>query len=226
MYKLILIDADDTLFDYQRAEKYSLDGVFSHFKITEEVEKLRSRYQIINSKLWQDLEKGLVTKDELRHKRFEILFNEFSMNFNPMEASDVYVNHLKKSNFLLDGAYELCQYLHNKYKIVIVTNGIKEVQISRIEKSIIKDFIHHLVISDDVGIAKPDPRIFEHAVNLVGNPDKSEIIMIGDSLSSDIRGAHNFGIDSCWYNIHKIENSSDLTPKYEILGLNELYEIV
>lgn len=226
MYKLIFLDADDTLFDYEKAEQYSLSGVLSHFDCKLDFEKVKKRYKVINSNLWYELEKGLVSKEELRYKRFEILFKEFNLDYNPHEASEVYVRHLSESNFLLDDAFELCRYLNKKYKLVIITNGIKEVQISRINNSLIKEFISELVISDDVGVAKPNEKIFEYALRLAGDYTKEEILMIGDSLSSDIKGAKNFGIDACWYNIHSIENTTELNPKYEIVALDELYEIL
>lgn len=226
MYKLIFLDADDTLFDYEKAEKYSLTGVLSHFNCKLDFERVKKRYKVINSNLWYELEKGLVSKEELRYKRFELLFEEFNLDYNPHEASEVYVRYLSESSFLIDDAFELCKYLSKKYKLVIITNGIKEVQISRINKSLIKDYISELIISDDIGIAKPNEKIFEHALKLSGEYLKSEILMIGDSLSSDIKGARNFGIDACWYNIHGIENTTDLTPKYEIVALDELYEIL
>lgn len=226
MYKIILIDADDTLFDYEKAEKYSLEGVFNHYGFYGDFHVIRDKYKTINTKLWLDLEKGLVTKEELRHRRFELLFEEFSLKYDPVEASEIYLKFLCESNFLIEGAFELCKYLNRKYKVVIVTNGIKEVQLSRIAGSKIKEFIHDIVISDDIGIAKPDARIFEHAIKILDNVEKSKIIMIGDSLSSDIQGAVNFEIDSCWYNIHGIKNQSNLEPTYEIVSLDELYEIL
>lgn len=226
MYKIILIDADDTLFDYEKAEKYALEGVFNHYGFYGNFNVIRDKYKTINTQLWLDLEKSLITKDELKYKRFELLFNEFSLKYNPVEAGKIYLKFLGESNFLIQGAYEFCKYISEKYCVIIVTNGIKDIQLSRIGSSKIKDFIHHVVISDDIGVAKPDYKIFEYALNILNHQNKSEVIMIGDSLSSDIKGAFNFGIDSCWYNIHNIKNQSGLNPKYEISSLDELYEIL
>lgn len=226
MYDLILIDADDTLFDYQKAETYCLNQVFKKYNYEGDLHKIINRYKIINSKLWLDLEKGLTTKEVLRIERFKRLLEEFNLPYPVKEVADFYVENLKKCGFLLDDALELCQYLHSNYKLVIVTNGIKEVQLSRLALSPLKDYIHDIVISDDIGIDKPDPKIFEHALKLVNHSDKSTVIMIGDSLSSDIQGGINFGIDTCWFNLHKVHNTASVKAKYQITSLVELYDIL
>jgi putative hydrolase of the HAD superfamily len=116
--------------------------------------------------------------------------------------------------------------LHGNYKLAIVTNGLKDVQNNRIRKSVIGEYIKDIIISEEVGISKPDPGIFEHAFNNIEQYDKSRVLMVGDSLSSDIQGGINFGIDTCWYNPHKTQNQTQISPSYEISNLMELLSIL
>ena len=197
-YKLVLIDLDDTLFDYPKTEKTAFRNTFeelgffveselSNAKKEEIYEKIKDRYKDVNLQLWKDLEKGAVDKDRLKIVRFEKIIEEFDLKYNPYEMSELYLKKLGEGIFPFEAAEKLCKYLHSKYKVGIVTNGIKEVQHSRIENSAISKYINKIIISDEVGVNKPDKRIFEYAINYFEIMDKSEVIMIGDSLGADIK---------------------------------------
>ena len=236
-YKLVLIDLDDTLFDYPKTEKTAFRNTFEELgffvesdleyaKKEEIYEKLKDRYKDVNLQLWKDLEKGAVDKDRLKVVRFEKIIEEFDLKYDPYEMSELYLKKLGEGIFPFEATEKLCEYLHSKYKVGIVTNGIKEVQYSRIENSEIAKDIDKIIISDEVGVNKPDKRIFEYAMNYLEIMDKSEVIMIGDSLGADIKGGQNAGIDTCWVNLRNNVNDTGIIPKYEVNKLEKLFEIL
>ena len=236
-YKLVLIDLDDTLFYYPKTEKEAFRRTFEELRFfveselgnakKEEVyEKIKDRYKDVNLQLWKDLEKGAVDKDRLKVVRFEKIIEEFDLKYDPYEMSELYLKKLGEGIFPFEATEKLCEYLHSKYKVGIVTNGIKEVQHSRIENSTIAKYIDKIIISDEVGVNKPDKRIFEYAMNYFEIMDKSEVIMIGDSLGADIKGGQNAGIDTCWVNLRHNVNDTGIVPKYEVRKLEELFEIL
>ena len=236
-YKLVLIDLDDTLFDYPKTEKTAFRNTFeelgffvesklSNDKKEEIYEKIKDRYKDVNLQLWKDLEKGAVDKDRLKVVRFEKIIEEFDLKYDPYEMSELYLKKLGEGIFPFEATEKLCKYLHSKYKVGIVTNGIKEVQHSRIENSAIAKYIDKIIISDEVGVNKPDKRIFEYAMNYFEIMDKSEVIMIGDSLGADIKGGQNAGIDTCWVNLRNNVNDTGIVPKYEVNKLEKLFEIL
>jgi 2-haloacid dehalogenase len=221
-YQVILFDADGTLFDYDYAEAYGLESTFQHFKLQYIKEKHLSSYRTINNALWKDLEAGRITSSKLRIERFETLFNETNSELDYLEFSQVYLTFLSQATMMIDGAYEICQYLSQRYKLVIVTNGMREVQIPRIQHSRLKGYIEHIVISEDAGYQKPDPRFFDYASKIIGQEIKDHAIIIGDSLSSDILGGSNYGLPTCWYNPARSVNRTEIVPNFEINHLLEL----
>jgi 2-haloacid dehalogenase len=226
LYKLILADADDTLFDFEKAEKSAFERSFIEMEHNLDVEGMKQKYNIINKLLWNDVEKGLLTSKQVRVERFRRLFHDLDVRFSAEEFSELFIRYLSEGAFLLDGAEELCKYLSSKYKLVIVTNGIKDVQLSRMKRSSIKQYIYDMIISEEVGVSKPDPRIFEFALKKLDHTDKKSVIMIGDSLSSDIQGGINFGVDTCWFNPKNLENGTTLKPTHHIQRIDQLYDIL
>ena len=231
MYKIILLDIDNTLFDYPKTEKYAIKAAFEDFDFfsngsESEFEKIKKEYKAINDLLWEKLEKGEITSTELKVERFRMLFEKANLNYNLEEFSKQYLKRLGEGAFLLDGAEEVCKYLYGKYKLGIVTNGMKEVQYSRIGKSPIGKYIDKIIISEEVGISKPNAGIFEYALKELGAEDKEEAIMVGDSLSADIQGGINFGIDTCWVNLKNDAPNDKIKPKYVVTKLEEICNIL
>lgn len=226
LYKLILADADDTLFDFQRAEKTAFELSFSEMEHTLDVEVMKQKYHIINKLLWNDVEKGVLSSKQVRVERFRRLFKDIDVQFSADEFSELFIRHLSEGAFLLEGVEKLCEYLSGKYTLAIVTNGIKEVQLSRLKRSSIKKYISDIIISEEVGVSKPDPRIFEFALKKLNHYDKQSVLMIGDSLSSDIQGGVNFGIDTCWFNPMHSENTTAIRPTYHIDRIDQLFDII
>lgn len=136
------------------------------------------------------------------------------------------MKHLGNGSFLYDNSVDLVETLSKNHKLSIITNGLKAVQENRIRKSIISHHFEDIVISEEISISKPNPEIFEHALKNINHIDKSTVLMIGDSLTSDIQGGINFGIDTCWYNPNRLVNNSGIKPTYEISNFDELKVLV
>ena len=224
-YTTLYFDADDTLLDYRFAENQALVSTFKEYNICVTA-NLLEQYSIVNKQLWLELEKGNINQQFLREERFRLLFEQLDIACDEKKISDSYLEWLSKENFLIDDAEKICASLSRKYTLAIITNGIKKVQISRIRNSAISHYIDYLIISEEAGASKPAKEIFEYAEAKVGEKDRTAILMIGDSLTSDIQGGINFGIDTCWFNPLQKKNDTNLHPNYEINKLVDLNEII
>lgn len=198
-YELLLLDADETLFDFRRAEAFALERAFAERGLAASPETVAC-YDAINKEIWRRFERGEIDQATLKVERFALLFADLGVGLDPADFSERYLAWLGRGAFLLPGAEELCAYLAAKYRLAIVTNGIAKVQRPRFEASPIRRHFGAIVISEEVGAAKPQPAIFERACEAMGVFDKSKVLMIGDSLSSDIAGGAAFGVDTCWLN--------------------------
>jgi len=224
-YGLVFMDADETLFDFRRAEAFALAGAFGQSGLGATGEVLAD-YDEINKKLWKQFEKGETDQATLKIERFRLLFRKIGAELDAEEFADLYLDWLGKGCFLLDGAEEVCGYLSRKYRLALVTNGIKRVQVSRFENSSIRRFFEKIVISEEAGSSKPSAGIFDHACRAMDFHDRNRMIMVGDSLSSDIAGGANYGMDTCWVNLAGTVNDSGYAPTYEVRRLAELMSIL
>ncbi len=224
-YELIFLDADETLFDFRKAEGYALAASFDEYCL-ELSDAVFRDYDEINKALWKRLELGETDQASLKIERFRLLFQKMGSGIDAAAFGASYVGWLSKASFLLEGAEELCAYLAGRYRLAIITNGIKQVQQGRIGGSAIRKYIEATIISEEVGCSKPSPDIFERACEALGFHGKGQIIMVGDSLSSDIQGGINFGIDTCWANLGGAKNETGIKPTYEIGALGELRNIL
>ena len=225
-YKVILFDADETLFDFKKAEREAFKNTMIDFGVDYDENYHFNTYEKINSAIWKELEQGLITQEKLKTERFKRFIDKIDMSFDENDFATTYMKYLGDGSFLFEGARKLIKDLSDKYILSIVTNGLTIVQERRIKKSSIAKYFEDIVISEEIGIAKPHPDIFEHAIGNLGEFNKDEILMIGDNLSSDIKGGINYNIDTCWYNPNKKENKSDLSPTYEISDYKELRNIL
>ena len=220
-YSVLFADADNTLFDFNRAEAHAFDIAMREFSITPD-EELCARYHEINASLWKALERGETTQPKLRIDRFRLLMEAYNLNIDPVAIATCYTDYLAQGAFLLPEALECVQRWSRKVPVYLVTNGISDVQRSRLARSQIKPYITDIIISQEVGTQKPDPKMMEAALAVAGHPDKHEVLMLGDSLSSDILGAINAGLDSCYFNPKGTPNTSNIVPTYEIRSLREV----
>lgn len=225
-YKIIIFDADETLFDFKKSERDAFKNTMLEFDIEYDENHHLKIYKEINTAIWKELEEGLITQKKLKVERFKRLSDRLDSGFDEGEFAKSYMKHLSYASFLYDDSIELVESLHKDYRLTIITNGLKDVQDNRIRKSIIAKYFEDIVVSEEVQVSKPDPKIFEHTLNNIRHTDKRKVLIVGDSLTSDIQGGINFGIDTCWFNPNKIINETGITPTYEICNLMELKDIL
>ena len=219
-YKWLLFDLDGTLFDYDKGEEVAFIKTFDDFSINYKSEFL-SIYDSINKVLWKKFEQGHIEVEKLKVERFELLLEKIGQDISASEFSNNYLVNLSNCTFLLDGVEELLRELDGKFRMMLITNGLKAVQRPRLKNSTINNFFEDIVISEEVASAKPDSKIFDIAFNKMNNPQRSEVLMIGDSLSSDIKGGINYKLDTCWLNTKALPTNG-VMPTYEIKNIIEL----
>ncbi|QRG70178.1 YjjG family noncanonical pyrimidine nucleotidase [Brevibacillus choshinensis] len=222
-YEVILFDVDDTLFDFGMTEKEALHKTFQTYGIsTPQVEYLPI-YKEISGGLWKELEQGRTTLPELGEQRFTRLFRALGLSIDGAAFNRDYLSNLGKEVHLTEGAVELCSQLTG-YRLVIITNGFDAVQKARIGGSPLCNSFECLVTSEEAGFQKPDKGIFDYVFTQLQMTDKSKLLIVGDSLTSDIQGGINYGIDTCWFNPLRKENKLGIQPTYEIHALMELLD--
>ncbi len=224
-YRWLVFDADGTLFDYDRAELNALSRTFEHYDVFLDPASHRA-FREINARLWGCFEEGTISSSRLRVKRFEDLTQALGLAFPASELSASYLANLGSERHLMPEAERVIRELSQGLRLVLATNGIAEVQRSRFFASTIGGFFTAVVISDEIGTAKPDRGFFWEVFHQIGNPDHAEVLMVGDGLTSDIEGAAGFGIDTCWFNPSGQPNRSGIEPTYEISELAEVLRIV
>lgn len=224
MIKHILFDLDNTLLDFNRAEYNAFQEVMSHYEIIF-TESIFKQYEDINAGLWKELEQGLLTMEYVQNERFGVLFKQLNLNFDGVQANEYYHKMLQNHSELVLHAEEVCSVLAKQYQISIVTNGVYNTQINRIHNSAINKFITNIFISELIGVEKPDVRFFDYVIEKL-QCDNKEVLIVGDSLSSDIQGGINAGFQTCWYNPDEKENKFDIIPDYVISDLREVYRCV
>ena len=224
-YKWLLFDADGTLFDYDRAEAVQLRNTFEELGLEFEA-PYAGVYRKINGEIWLDFEAGRITQERLRTRRFELLFDATRLDCDPDEFSRRYLANLALGTDLIEGAEVVVKSLHGRVGLAIITNGLADVQRPRFARSTVGRYFSDVVISEEVGAAKPDPVIFDVAFARMGFPRKKDVLIVGDSLSSDIKGGVNYGIDTCWFNPEGKPNGSEVTARYEISELMDLLSLL
>ncbi|MFD2169595.1 YjjG family noncanonical pyrimidine nucleotidase [Tumebacillus lipolyticus] len=224
-YEIILFDVDDTLFDFSMSEKTALQHTFLKFGMPTGLTDYHTTYKEISKILWSDLEKGNTTLSGLGVERFRRLFFEHSLEIDAAKFNSTYLGYLGKETVLVEGALELCNQLAG-CRLAIITNGFTAVQKSRIGSSPLCNTFEHIIISEEVGSQKPESGIFDYAFSKLDFTDKEKVLIVGDSLTSDIQGGANYGIDTCWFNPNYEENSIGTRPTYEIHELMDLLRIL
>lgn len=224
-YSLVLFDADGTLFDYDMAEGIALRKAFEHHKF-KFCDDIRDTYRKINSHMWKEYENGKIGKAGLQTGRFKSLLDVCNLNADADEFNSVYLDFLAEGGYLIDGALEVCRELSKCCTLVIATNGIERTQKGRLKNSAIKTYIQNIIVSEEAGYQKPHQGFFEYAFNTCGHQDKNSAIIVGDSLSADIKGGIDFGITTCWYNPSGIIENSGMRIDYEIRDLRELIKLI
>ena len=220
MIKTVFLDLDDTLLDFHRSEAVAISMTLSGFGI-KPTEAVKKRYSEINRSMWEQLELGNMTREEILVRRFELLFEELGANVDGMEARRRYEWNLGGSYFYMEGAEALLTELSAKYDLYLMSNGTAAVQDRRIAASGIAKYFKGIFISETIGYNKPSREFFDRCFAKIPGFKKEESIIVGDSLSSDIQGGINAGILTCHYN-SRGEKKDGITPDYTINALEEL----
>lgn len=199
MYKLLILDLDNTLIDFDQMEINSLKACFSKNDFPSSESHLKA-YKAINDRLWQAMEQGKYEKSEILTLRFEKWLRHYNLNGDPVMLNADYLNLMPNFTQFIEGAEKLLNDVKDDYQLVLMTNGVYQAQQRKIDHVGIRDYFDHIIISDQIGFHKPSVEIFDYMMTLIGNIKKEEMIILGDSLSSDIKGGNNFSIDTCWFN--------------------------
>ena len=225
-YDVLLCDADNTIFDFAQAEVCAFADACAYGGL-EPTKELLHTYSEINEALWKLLEQGGITQKVLRVRRFEQFLEAIGRtDIDAPGMAQAFVDSLGRQSVPIDGAIEAVARWSKILPVIIVTNGIAKVQHGRMDGSAVKPYVSGLVISEEVGSAKPDPKMLYIGMEMAGVSDVRRALMLGDSLSSDIAAAANANVDACWYNPKGAENKKGLPVRYDIRSLDEVDAIL
>jgi YjjG family noncanonical pyrimidine nucleotidase len=217
----VLFDADDTLFHFDAF--LGLQHLFARFNITF-TQQDYTEYQLVNKPLWVNYQNGAITAAQLQQQRFTLWAER--LNCSPHELNSSFISIMAEICTPISGAVELLSFLKNKVSLGIITNGFTQLQQARLERTGLKDYFDLLVVSEEVGVAKPHKAIFEHTLALMGSPVRDEVLMVGDNPESDILGGINAGFRTCWFNHQQQEAPQGITAHYQISTLQQLHHLL
>ncbi|MBQ3063263.1 MAG: YjjG family noncanonical pyrimidine nucleotidase [Clostridia bacterium] len=224
-YKTVLFDADNTLFDFSRAELSAIAETLALFGIAPTAEHC-ARYSRINDEMWKRLERGEITKEALRVVRFVAFLEEIGARADVNAMADAYLTRLSVQTYTIAGATALVQMLAADCRLYIITNGIACVQKRRFAASPFVPYFKGLFISEEIGFEKPHPAFFAAVAAKIPDFDAKATLVVGDSLSSDMAGGVAAGLDTCWYNPKNTPNSKNLPITYTVRTLEEVLSVV
>ncbi len=212
-YKTILFDADGTLMDFSRSEDEAVREALAMSGIQADDSQVAG-YSRINDSLWKMLERGEIEKSVLLYRRFELFCEQYGYEADAKKIAADYMQRLSTKGYLIPGAEELCATLCRKCRLYIVTNGVEFIQKGRYARVNLKPYVKDVFISGVIGYEKPSVKYFEEVACRIPDFEKESTLIVGDSLTSDIRGGLNFGIDTCWYNPMGKEGPADMKITY------------
>lgn len=233
-YKAVLWDVDGTLLDFLSVQRIAITECLQGIGVAV-TQEMVARYSQINDGYWKKLELGEVTKEELHVRRFTDLFDEYGIeNVNVDAFREKYLDILANTYAYEDGALEICKALRGRVRQYVITNGVESVQQKKLRLSGFYDLMDGIFISEKIGIPKPRKEFFDCCMGEIGDLTKEELLIVGDSLTSDIKGGVLYGIPTCWYRPEGDSERTDAeravydryTPDYEIRHLQELYGIL
>lgn len=222
--KTVFIDADDTVLDFGKAQEHAFFAACKKLGIAC-TKELYADYDEINKFYWKMFERKEIEKSRLIFARFEDFFAKHGFAASAAEMEYAYQDKLGEQYFFVEGAYDGIRYLHRKYKLYVVTNGLKVTQESRIKNSGFINFVDGVFISEEVGVGKPDKAYFDYVFERTG-AEKSTSIIIGDSLTSDIAGGKNAGITTAWYNDKRKPVAPDICPDFVLNDWDEVLSLL
>lgn len=225
MMEFLLLDLDDTILDFHKAERIALAKTLKDFGV-EPTDAVLSRYHIINRQHWERLEKGELTRDQVQEGRFRVLFEELGRAADPVAVTRAYEHNLGIGHYFLPGAEAAVQSLHKKYRLFLASNGTASVQHSRLTSAGLYPYFEKVFVSQNIGFNKPSKDYFDACFAQIPGFDPQKAMMVGDSLTSDILGGINAGIKTCWVNPTHAPVRADIRPDYQIENLSQLEEVL
>lgn len=224
---LILFDADGTLFDFAASERLAFETCMQSFVGPGPHDEAYRIYVELSAVLWQRLEAGVLTRYELRERRWVELAERCQLELPAPEISEVYLKELARHAHLIEGAVDVCRALGPRRQLGIVTNGFEAVQTARLEASPLRSLVDFMVTSETAGADKPAAAVFELALELSGRPvERERVLVVGDGLGSDIVGGQRMGFATCWFNPGAARPPAHITPDFTIARLPELLGLI
>ena len=225
-YKFLLFDLDHTLLDFDAAEDVALTQLLKEEGV-EDIQAYKDYYVPMNKALWKDLEQKKISKVELVNTRFTKFFAHFGIENDGSYLAERYQFFLSKQGQTFPGVEDLLKYLISKgYDLYAATNGITAIQTGRLAQSSLAPYFNQVFISEQLQTQKPDALFYEKIGQKIPGFSKEKVLMIGDSLTADIQGGNNAGIDTIWYNPHHLENKTQAHPTYEVDSYQALLELL
>ena len=221
MMEFLLLDLDDTILDFHKAERIAIARTFRDFGV-EPTEAVLHRYHLINKSCWERLETGEWTREQVLVNRFGLLFQELGVEVDPTACARAYEKNLSIGHYFLPGALEAVDALSKKYRLFLVSNGTASVQKGRMTSANLYPYFEKVFVSQEVGYNKPAREYFEKVFAQIPGFDRDRAIIVGDSLTSDIQGGINAGITTCWVNPGHLPKRDDIPADYEIEGIYQL----
>lgn len=216
----VFLDWDDTLIDFSASEKNALTRAMTAFGSTM-TDEMMKRYGVLNASCWRRFEKGELEKSRVYLERYEILFAEFGLPYDPVAFNALYLAELSEEVPAFDGAEELCRLLHERYDVYIVTNGDRNGQFKRIAKSGLEPYFDGVFVSEHIGVGKPKKAYWDYVFAHIRESDASRTMIVGDSLTSDMASADTVpGMKTCWVNAQGQKTDRKVT--WEVKDLREL----
>ena len=225
MIRHLFLDVDDTLLDFHAQERDALCTTFRDLGVKLD-EAILNRYRQINLEQWQRHDAGLITRDEVLYGRFARLFAELGVDVSPQEMEDTYRQRLSRSAVPVPGALEALAYLEGKYELYIVTNGLVETQASRLERAGMLRYFRAVFVSDELGSHKPEPEFFTRCFARIPDLDPARAMIIGDNLKADILGGQGVGLQTCWFNYHRLDPDPAICPDHTVTDWSQIHSFL
>lgn len=222
--KWLLVDLDNTLLDFDLSSHTALQATFEHFDLPDRLSAIDT-YHRINHQCWDSFEKGKLDISQLKKLRFDLFAEEMQLDFSGQKINRFYLNLLAQQVHEIEGARTFLDWATPRFNLILATNGFAEIQYPRLKHSGLNSYFQEVVISEEIGVQKPHRAFYDHAFELMNYPSKSEVMIIGDSLSSDIQGGLDYKIRTCWFDRKKVGNATDLSPSYVVDHLDKIQSI-
>ncbi len=224
-YKTVLFDADGTLLDFKRSEREAFIETMAAFGFTVDDEAV-NLYSRINDSLWKRLERKEIERSFLLRHRFELLCEHYGYSADTEKMSAEYIDIISQKGYMLTGAEELLDRLRGRVRMYVITNGAERVQRGRYARTGMEKYFDGIFVSEVIGFNKPDVRYFDFVRTHIEGFDPKTTLVVGDSLTSDIKGGNAAGLDTCWYDPERAGQRDVAFPTYTAYDFNEVYNII